>query len=369
MKKSLDEYFVPWIKPLKMYVSQHIELAWRTPSLHRMMSNENPIPPSSEVLSAINKYAKIANRYPDQGLIIRSKIAKMNKLSGPENVILGNGSSEIFDMVYRTFITPGDEVIQQTPCFGIYKLRTDLLGGKIVSVPMIYKNKSLEFDADGILKAVTAKTKIITIANPNNPTGNFMDSKDFIRIAKTGIPFVVDEAYIEYAGFGKSQVDLIKKFKNVIITRTLSKAYGLAGLRFGYLLADKQVTDKIAATLIPWNVGTIPMWAALAGLEDQAGLKKRIKHNNSAVKFITKELEKIPGLVIFTSLANFILFDAGPTGKKGDDILKFAQKNGIILRGEKEKYGSLGWFRVTIGTKEENNLFVKIIKAFFAKKH
>src|SRR3989344_4359428 len=303
MKKPLDEFFVPWIKPLKIYVSEHIELAWRKPSLFRMMSNENPLPPSKKVLSAINKYAKIGNRYPDQGLVVRRRIAKINHLTGPENVVLGNGSSEIFDMIYRSFITPGDEVIIQTPCFGIYKLRTDLLGGKIAAVPMIYANKSLNYDAQSILKDITAKTKIITIANHNNPTGNFMDTKDFIKIAKTGTPFVVDEAYIEYAGLVKSQVKLIKRYPNVIITRTLSKAYGLAGLRFGYLLANKIVTDKIAATLIPWNVGTIPMWAALACLENKNALGKRVKHNNSEVKFITKELEKIPGLVIFPTQA------------------------------------------------------------------
>ena len=367
MKKPIENYFVPWIKPLKMYVSEHIELAWRKPELHRMMSNENPIPPSKKVIKTIMEYAAFANRYPDQGRVIRRKIAKMNKLPGPENVVLGNGSSEIFDMIYRTFLTVGDEVIQQIPCFGIYKLRTELLGGKIVSVPMIYKNKRLLYDANGILKAISKKTKIITIANPNNPTGNFMDSEDFVRLAKTGIPFVIDEAYIDYAGLKKSQMHLIKKYKNVIITRTLSKAYGLAALRVGYLLADKIVSEKIAATLLPWNVGTISMWAALTGLKDQKGLVKRVKHNNDQIKFITKELSKIPGLVIFPSYGNYILFDAGPAGKKGEDILAFAQKKGIILRGEKEKYGSSGWFRVTIGTIAENKLFVKVIKKFFQK--
>ncbi len=368
MKKTIKEYFVPWIKPLKMYVSAHIDLAWQKPSLHRMMSNENPIPPSALVLKTIKKYSAIANRYPDQGIVIRSKLAKINGLEGPENVVLGNGSSEVFDMIFRSFLRPGDEVVQQTPCFGIYKLRCELLGGKIISVPMAYKDKKMIYDVDGIFKAVTDKTKIIVIANPNNPTGNFMEEKDFVRIAKLGIPFVIDEAYIEYAGFQKSQVRLIKKYKNVIITRTLSKAYGLAGLRFGYLLADKEVAMKIAATLLPWNVGTITMWAALTALEDQKGLAKRVKFNNEQTAFIEKSLSTIPGLVIFPTKANYVLFDAGPTGKKGEDILKFAQKKGIILRGEKPKHGSEGWFRVTLGTKEENKLFVHVIKEFFSKK-
>lgn len=365
MKKSINDYFVPWIKPLKMYVSAHIDLAWQKPSLHRMMSNENPFPPSASVLKTIKKYSAIANRYPDQGIIIRTKLAKMNGLPGPENVVLGNGSSEVFDMIFRSFLEPGDEVIQQTPCFGIYKLRCDLLGGKIISVPMEYKDKKMVYDANGILKAITDKTKIIVIANPNNPTGNFMDKADFVRIAKLGIPFVIDEAYIEYAGFQKSQIQLIKKYSNVIITRTLSKAYGLAGMRFGYLLADREMAMQIAASLLPWNVGTITMWVALTALNDQKGLAKRVRFNNEQAALIEKSLKSIPNLVIFPTRANYVLFDAGPTGKKSEDILKFAQEKGIILRGEKPKHGSEGWFRVTIGTKEENKLFIKIIKEFF----
>ena len=366
MTKAVEEYFVPWIKPLKMYVSPHIDLAWRDPSLHRMMSNENPLPPSSKVLDAIKEYAAMAHRYPDQGLTVRGKIAELNGLDGPEQVVLGNGSSEVFDMIFRTLLQPGEEVIQHTPCFGIYKLRCDVLGGKLVSVPMLYKDRRLRFDPEGILNAVTPKTKIIVIANPNNPTGNFMDPGDFIRIAETGIPFVVDEAYIEYAGLQKSQVPLTKTYRNVIISRTLSKAYGLAGLRFGYLLADREVAMRIAATLLPWNVGTIIMWAALAALEDREGLGERVKFTNEQAAYIEKALADVPGLVVFPTQANYILFDAGPAGKKGTDIIEFAQRRGIILRGESPKYGSEGWFRVTIGTREENESFVKVIREFFA---
>ncbi len=332
-----------------------------------MMSNENPIPPSPKVLEAIAKYGAMSNRYPDQGLVLRGKIAQMNGLDSPECVVLSNGSSEGFDMIYRTFVQPGEETIQSTPCFGIYKLRTEVLGGKIVSVPMIYKNKQMLFDVDGVLKAITDKTKAIAIANPNNPTGNFMPAADFVRVAETGIPFIIDEAYIEYAGLGMSQVALTKKYKNVMITRTFSKAYGLAGLRFGYILADKEVAMKIAATLLPWNVGTIVMWAALAGLEDQEALAQRVKFNNDQVAYIEEMMGKIPGMVVFPSKANYILFDAGATGKKSADILAYAQTKGLILRGESAKYGSDGWFRVTIGSKEENEMFIKTMHEYFTK--
>jgi histidinol-phosphate aminotransferase len=366
--KNIEEYYAPWVKGIPMYISSHIEKAWRDPSLHRMMSNENPKPPSDKVLEAMVRYSKMANRYPDQGLVVRSKIAEINGVDGPQNVMIGNGSSEVYDNIFRMFITPGDEVIQQTPCFGIYGLRGKLLGATMVSVPMVYKDKQLCYDPDAILKAITDKTKIIVIANPNNPTGNFMEAEHFVRIAETGHPFVIDEAYVEYAGLGMSQVALTKKYKNVLVTRTLSKAYGLAGMRFGYTIGAKEVIDQISGSLLPWNVGTIPMWAALAAFEDTEGLAERVKFNNSAVDFITESLSDIPGFVIFPSKANYILFDCGATGKTGKEVLAFAETKGIILRGESKKYDSDGWFRVTIGTEEENQLFVDTIHEFFGMK-
>ena len=365
MSKSIDEFYTPWVKGIPMYVSSHIELAWEQPELHRMMSNENPHPPSPKVMEAIVQYAQMSNRYPDQGLVVRSKIAEINGLDGPENVMLGNGSSEVFDNIFRCFLGLDEEVIQHTPCFGIYKLRCEILGGKLVSIPMVYKDEQLLFDPGSILKAITEKTKIIVIANPNNPTGNFMSPEHFVTIAETGVPFIVDEAYIEYAGLGKSQVGLIKKYKNVIITRTLSKAYGLAGMRFGYALGDKEVISQISSALLPWNVGTIIMWAGYAALNDKEGLEERVNFNNREVAYIEVALSDIPGLVIFHSNANYILFDAGPAGKRGQDILEYALEQGIIFRGETSKYGSDGWFRVTIGSQEENRMAVRLLRQFF----
>src|SRR3970040_1392478 len=159
--KKVEEYYAPWVKGIPMYISEHIEKAWRDPKLHRMMSNENPLPPSDKVLEAMAKYSKMANRYPDQGLVVRAKIAEMNNVDGPGNVMIGNGSSEVYDNIFRMFLEPGDEVIQHTPCFGIYKLRCNILGGKLVSVPMVYKDRQLLYDAEGILGAVPGKTKIL----------------------------------------------------------------------------------------------------------------------------------------------------------------------------------------------------------------
>lgn len=365
--KPIENYFVPWIKGIPMYVSAHIELAWQKPELHRMMSNENPLEPSLKVQETINKYGKLANRYPDQGMVVRSKIAEINDFAGPENVMLGNGSSEVFDNTFRCFVQPGDEVIQHTPCFGIYKLRCNILGGTLVSVPMVYKDKQLVFDVEAILAAISEKTKIIVIANPNNPTGNFMDPADFIKIAEKGIPFIIDEAYIEFAGLEMSQVELVKKYNNVLITRTLSKAYGLAGLRFGYLLGNKDVITQISASLFPWNVGTIPMWVALAALEDIESLEKRVSFNNSEVDFIEKALNDIPGLDIFHSHSNYILFDGTDTGKTGNDVVACALDKGLIFRPQNSMYDRDGWFRLTLGSKEENRMAIEVIREFFTK--
>jgi len=363
--KQVQDYFVPWVKGIPMYISAHIELAWQQPELHRMMSNENPHPPSPKVQEAIQKYGNLANRYPDQGLVVRSKIAEINGLDGPQNVMIGNGSSEVFDNIFRSFLQVGDDVIQHTPCFGIYKLRCNILGGNLVSVPMVYEDKQLKFNPDAILATITEKTKIIVVANPNNPSGNFMAPEDFVRIAETGIPFIVDEAYIEFAGLGMSQVGLIKKYKNVLITRTLSKAYGLAGLRFGYALGHEEVIGQISAALLPWNVGTIPMWAAMAAFEDVEGLEKRVEFNNREVTYIESSLSVIPGFTVFHSASNYILFDGTGTGKPGDDLVAFVQGNGIILRPQSHLYGHDGWFRLTLGTEEENRMAVEAILEFY----
>jgi histidinol-phosphate aminotransferase len=240
--------------------------------------HEFPLPPAESVREAIEKYGAIGNRYPDAGAIVRSYIAELNGLDGPEYVLLGNGSNETLEMAIRTFVTPGDEVIQQTPCYFLYALRSEAAGGKMVSVPILLKDGELVYDYDAVLKAITPRTKVIIFGNPNNPTGNYAGGARFLEIVETGIPVIVDEAYVEFAGLESSQVGLVKKHPNVIITRTLSKAYGLAGMRFGYSLSHPDTMRQMSALLLPWNVGTIAMWAGLAALQDRAALREHVEY-------------------------------------------------------------------------------------------
>ncbi|MEN8172516.1 MAG: histidinol-phosphate transaminase [Chloroflexota bacterium] len=365
--KEVEEYIVPWMKGKPMYISPHIELAWERPELHRLMSNESPYSPSKMVKKAIQKYSARGNHYPDQGLVVRSKLAEINGLSGPENVLIGNGSSEVFDTIFRSLIQVGEEIIQHTPCFGIYRLRCEAAGGKMVSVPMLYEDNDFIFDVDAVIDAITDKTTLIIIANPNNPTGNFMSKEDFGKVAETGVPFIIDEAYIEFSGLEKSRVEMVKEYKNVLITRTLSKAYGLGGMRFGYALGHEEFIAQLSAMLLPWNVGTIPMWAALAALEDVDGLNERVEFNNSEAAYIEDALSDISGLVIFQSKGNFILFDGTDAGKVGNEMVAYALEKSFILRSQPDLYGRNGWFRLTIGTKEENRELIKIIREFFAR--
>jgi histidinol-phosphate aminotransferase len=193
-----------------------------------------------------------------------------------------------------------------------------------------------------------------------------MEEVHFRRIADTGVPFVVDEAYIEIAGVENSMIRLLEDYENVMLTYTLSKAYGLAGLRFGYMIARKQVIDAVSAMLIPWNVGTIPMWAALAALEDQEAMKWRADFIRREVAYIERELEEIPGLTVFNSKGNYILFDGQGTGKPGDELIAYAEDRDVILRPRPPMYGSDGFWRLTVGTEEENRLAVSIVKDFYA---
>jgi histidinol-phosphate aminotransferase len=158
---------------------------------------------------------------------------------------------------------------------------------------------------------------------------------------------------------------LIQKYKNVLITRTLSKAYGLAGLRFGYALGDEEVISQISAALLPWNVGTISMWAAFAALEDEQGLAERVEFNNNEIAYFEQALGDIPGLTIYHSYGNYMLFDGTDTGKAGMDLIQFAQEKGLIFRPQESLYGRNGWWRITLGSKEENRLAVSVIRQFY----
>jgi len=364
---DLKRFLVPWIDQVKPYDTQDLIIAWSRPELKRMMVNENPLPPSERVLQAVVEAAKLGNRYPDNGPRLRAKIAKHYDL-GPENVYLSHGSSEIIDMIMRLFVSPGDEVVLPNPTFSLYGIRARAVGGKVVPVDM---RPDLQYDVPAMLRAVTPRTKVIIVCTPNNPTGDFIPDEDLMKIVELGIPTLVDEAYLEFHPERESKAPLIRKYNHVVVAHTFSKAYGMAGIRFGYALADEQLIGYFRDMQIPWNVSLLSLAAAEAAWDEEEELRRKAAYNNAGVDYLCKELAKIPGLKPYYSHGNYVLVDATDAGVTGKEIVDYVfERDGIMLKAFAPLRGRTGFFRISLGTHEENSLCVQAIKRFFSnRKH
>lgn len=359
---DLKRYLVPWIDQVKPYDTEDLVVAWSRPELKRMMINENPIAPSEKVVQAILEAAKMGNRYPDTGPRLRAKIAKQYDL-GPENVYLSHGSSEIIDMVMRLFVTPGDEALLPNPTFSLYGIRARAVGGSVVTVDL---TPELQYDIPAMLRAVTPRTKFIIICTPNNPTGGFIPDEDLMKIVELGIPTMIDEAYLEYHPEHESKAPLIRQFNHIIVAHTFSKAYGMAGIRFGYALADETLIGYFRKMQVPWNTSLLSIAAAEAALEEEEELKRKAAYNNAGVEYVCKELSKIPGVKPYFSHGNYVLIDATDAGVTGKEVVDYVfDRAGAMLKYFAPFRGRSGFFRISLGTHEENSLCVQAIKRFF----
>ncbi len=362
--KQLKDWFVPWLLTAREYNTGILDKAWAKPDYGRLMLNENPIPPSEKVIKAVTDILSKGNRYPDSMLRLRTKLGQLHKF-GPENIGLCNGSSEIIDCMMRIFLQPGDEFICSTPTFELFPPRAELAGGKVVSVPL--QKEDLQYDVDGMLKAITPKTKLILVINPNNPTGIFIDDKDLIRFCETGIPLCIDEAYLDYHPEIPSKDFLLKKYPQVFLSHTFSKAYGFAGIRFGYVVGTEEMVKAFNAMFLPWNVSLMAMAAAEAILDNPEEVAAKVKHNNRWMGIFTKELVQV-GLKPFPAHGNYMLVDATMTGKATAEILAAAlEMERIFLKSIKPIHGKDGYFRVTPGVDAENERFVRFVRNYFGK--
>ena len=263
-------------------------------SVVKLASNELPYPPSPKVVKAIEKAAATVNRYPDGGcFLLREALAKRLHVA-PEQLIFGNGSDEIIIMALRAFAAPGDEVVVAAPSFLIYEMGARLVGAKVRSVPL----QNFCYDLDGMANIVTGKTRLIFIGNPDNPAGTYVTAEQlsvFIKKIHPDILIFIDEAYFEYvrAKDYPDSLALLKKHKNIIVTRTFSKMYGLAGLRIGYGIANERVVDVLNRLREPFNVNALAQAAALACLKDQPYYRKLAKQIEVERKFLYDGLTKI----------------------------------------------------------------------------
>ncbi len=360
--KNITDYIVPWVRKAAPYSDKHMDFAWAHPEVARMMSNENPIPPSEVVLDAIMQAAQQGNLYPGSGEELRRRLAQPSGLQ-PENVLLGNGSTDIINIVINTFMAPGDQAIIPYPTFSMYEARVRVNGGEPVIIPL-GPPPDFAWDIEGILAAVNEKTRLIFICTPNNPTGNQIAESDLRRILDLGLPTFIDEAYYELEDRPISMAHLVKEYPNAIISRTMSKAYGLAGFRIGYALADASLVDYFNRVRIPWNVSLLALAAALAGLDDTAGQRQKYQINQQGRQYLIAEINKIPGMTAFPSQGNFVLIDASILGKTSDQIRDEIIARGIFIRPMSPHHMKEGYIRVTVGTPEQNRRFIEVFRNY-----
>ena len=328
----------------------------------KLASNENPLGPSPKAVEAISKALKSLHRYPDGGCFyLKEKLAQHLKMK-PENLIIGNGSNEIIELVIRTFLRPGEEAVMGNPSFAVYPLAVPAAGGKKIEVPL----KNLTHDLDAMADAITNRTKIVFIANPNNPTGTIVTKaqlRRFMDRLPEGVILVLDEAYYEFVTepeFPES-LDYLREGRNIVILRTFSKIYGLAGLRIGYGVAPEKLVFYMNKVRQPFNVNSLAQIAAMAAPEDEGHLKRSQKNNSEGLKFLYREM-KAMGLEYVPTQANFFLIKVG----KGKDVYDALLRQGIIVR-PMASYGLGEYIRVTVGTPEENQRFVEALRRAIAK--
>lgn len=323
----------------------------------KLASNENPLGPSPLALRAILKNLSGINRYPDsQGFYLKKKLARCLNIK-PSNIVLGNGSDEIIDIVIKTFVEDDENIITAETTFLEYGIISCVNGRKIFTVPLKY----FKYDLDAIKKRIDRDTKLVFISNPNNPTGTYVtkyELLDFMEGLPEDLILVLDEAYdtfIDVDDFPNS-LGLFEN-RNVIILKTFSKAYGLAGLRIGYAIAQANFVLYMERARQPFNVNLLAQIAAASALDDKKFLSKTKSVVLEGKDYLYSSLTK-SGIAYVPSVTNFILIDVS---RDSVTVFKEMLKYGVIVRDMKQ-YGLKNFIRVTVGTKKENERFVKVLK-------
>lgn len=290
----------------------------------RLNGNENPFGPSPEVVKALGSFQHY-NHYPDPDQR-QLREALSGYLGAPaDQIVAGNGSDELIDMLLRMFLGPGENIVIPTPTFGMYAFSAEVCGGKVKSVP---RNEIFDIDIEATVAAVDAGTKAIFLASPNNPTGNIATGEQIRALLDTGAVVVVDETYYEFCG--QSALSLLDEYPNLVVLRTFSKWAGLAGLRIGLGVMHPDIALTMMSMKSPYNVNLAAEVALLASLQDRPTLLSRVQAIVAERKRMTGLLEQIPGIRVWPSQANFILCRL-PEGR-GQEIFEGLCRRGIFLR-------------------------------------
>lgn len=328
----------------------------------KLASNENPMGPGDAVLQSIASQLPELARYPD-GNGYSLKQALCNKFSiNHTQITLGNGSSDILEFIVKAYVNPGDEVIYSQHAFAIYGLVSRIQGADCISVPA----KNYGHDLDAMASAVTDRTRIIFVTNPNNPTGTWLtktEISEFLAKVPSDIIVLLDEAYFEYVEEDQyaNGLDFLEQYPNLLVTRTFSKAYGLASLRVGYGVSHPDIADHMNRVRPPFNVNSLALAAAEAALMDSAYVEKSCELNRDGMAYLTREFDRLC-LPYIPSVGNFVSFMIPEAiGIAAASVNEKLLMKGVIARPV-ANYEMPDYLRVSIGLKHENEIFIKALE-------
>ena len=359
----------PEIKKLVPYVTgkpiEETQREYGIKKVIKLASNENPLGASPKVYQALKKAMKNLHLYPDGACFELKKAYCKNFGFKPEELVFGNGSDELMSLLLQAYCQPGDIVVSFQYSFVAFKIAAQ---AHCLDTFEIKNKENFQYDVDALTSFIkndwTSKHKFIYLANPNNPTGALITHDQLTALVKAvslrkDLILVIDEAYLEFVNskdYGHAQ-DFLATCPNIVLLRTMSKAYGLAGLRIGVLIGNPQVIEPVAKVRTPFSVNGLAQVAAVAALNDVNHVKKSVKLAWAGVEYLTSELKKM-GLKVYSTQGNFVLFDCG---REVAEIFESLLKLGLIVRPLKN-YGLTKLIRLSVGTKDQNKFAIQVLK-------
>jgi histidinol-phosphate aminotransferase len=331
------------------------EIGLRPEEITKLASNENPLGPSERVRAAIEMAAAEANFYPDGGAFhLRRALADALKFA-PENIILGNGSNEIIEFIGHAFLRPGTAIVTSENAFVAYRLVAGLFGAEVIAVA----DRDHRFDLDAIAEAITPETRVLFIANPNNPTGTLVDQStidQFMARVPEDVVVVFDEAYYEYLDDPPDTLQFVRQGRNIVVLRTFSKIHGLASARLGYGIARPELIRVLQKTREPFNVNGLVQAGAVAALADVEHQRKTKQLTDEGRGYLQEQFRNL-GLTIVPSVANFVLVKVGD----GKSTFEKMLREGVIVR-PMNGYPLPEWVRISVGTMGQNRRCIAALR-------
>ncbi|MDP2965327.1 MAG: histidinol-phosphate transaminase [Pelolinea sp.] len=361
---DIDSFVVSAVQKAYDYNADLFTDAWeKDNSIIRAMANEMPFAPDDSILQAVIDKLNKSNLYPEDpnsAKVLREKIAQYSGVE-EDNITAGNGSLDILDIVFRLFLEPGRNLLTSKPDYSAYFGRPVLFGGGVTTATSA---DNLSIQVDSLLEKINPTIKLIILSRPHNPSGTMLSETDIIRLLETDLPVLVDEAYIEFSNINSSVVGLLSKYNNLLISRTFSKAFGLAGFRMGYLISNPKIIEYAKRAKPVMNVNLLAQTAVIAALDNIGSIQANIEKIKLIRHWLFDELCKIPGLKPIPSETNFIMINCSNSGLTSKFIVDALYKKNIFIRDFSNKPGIPlnSYFRITVGKKEQMQQILQALK-------